>query len=182
MTRGKHKNMAERRREVEAAETELVALRRRNAQMVEEIRTLRADLIAAKKSHQDEARILRAQRDEGQMPLVAAAEKRLRDEMAAHQRTRTKLKRTVDTWDRGVRRLFKHFETAHGLTPLEATETVLGLIGSPDGGEMDDVTLIDTGAYISTGHPKDRGTVSAPVDEVTRTRAIQRARGVRRSS
>jgi peptidoglycan hydrolase CwlO-like protein len=163
--RGKQAALATTRRDREATETELVALRRKNAQLVAELAEASEKLKVANARYQTDIRQLRAERDAAAMPLLQAAERRLADEKAEHQRTRAELKKTRHSWSNAFANLGRHFMSDHSMTALESSEATMALCGITD----------------EHGRPPTTYDVG-PVQhqDAEQIRNIQRARGKRR--
>lgn len=180
--RGKHATIAERRRAVEAAESELMALRRKNVQLLEENRALKAEADRKQRAHAQEVRRLRAERDADAAPKVAVLQQKLAGERVALQRMTAAVAGAVAQRKRGAQRVLRHFRTEHGMTHLEASEMVmrLFLVENEDDPAVFEVVGNEDIAGLRRAHrlalaDPDRGN-----SENEHLNALQRARGARR--
>jgi|688.fasta_scaffold863675_1 hypothetical protein len=159
MTRGKHGQVADRRRENTAVNDDISALRREHVRLRGELVAARANIETTKAQHAERVRVLVAERDEGVSAELTAARELLREAQDEIGRLRASSAEIHDRWEKFTSRLMTYLRTT--MPEIDVWETMLRLSGK-----------VDFGGVIEDENQRKLGAAGV--------KAVQRARGMRR--
>jgi hypothetical protein len=138
MTRGKYAARATLRREDAGVRSDLASYQHHVKRLTAENASLRAELEQARRGHAAEARVLRAQRDEGLSPEVEALRQRLREESDRADRAVAHERDLLERWHRCFDRVIALGQSL-GLTPVEAVELAVWTVAE----DVNEARVID---------------------------------------
>jgi len=171
MTRGKHKTLSERRKEVSEELNNLSILKRQLLDMTKENALLKEQINSDQQSYKQEVRRLNDR-------IVEGASVELEDMREINGILISKLNETKqeyesvhDRWTKAFTNLREYVREIEGLTDVESLERVIALVGDPSLKDR----VLDVGDFAK--HIKKDGL--SPEDVKKRIIQLQKARGIR---